>query len=436
MAVTEDISVIDWDAGAGTDYTDLAAWDAAEAVDLPSSLKRATALMRPTGGSYDFTTVVFSSSWVTDATHWVEVRTDPGPLRHTGKWTASAARFQALDNAVLFTMTTGPNHLKFIGLQIELNDATGARAWYWTGAAAGWIYIDRCIVKSVGVTGTHANCNAIRATGGKVGYVSNLLVYDLINGSTSHYAVRWLSGATIYCHNVTVVNCRVGFSDDGNAGNFSRVYNCLAQGCTLAGFQVASGSFDQADSNCSDIASDAPGTNPQTGTVAFANAGAKDYHLLSSDTVAYANGADLSADSVLPFSIDIDGGPRVPWSIGADEGNFPQTIVLATPTVASSMPTLAVVPGPTSVALQTANLAATPVALTVVPGAKAVALQTVNLAASPVPLTVVPGARAVALQTVNLGSSAVSLTVLAPPPAGGSRRLVGQFNQRGGCREN
>ena len=41
----------------------------------------------------------------------------------------------------------------------------------------------------------------------------------------------------------------------------------------------------------------------------------------ATDTEAIGAGTDLSADANMPFSTDIDGGPRTPgaWDIGADQ---------------------------------------------------------------------------------------------------------------------
>jgi hypothetical protein len=54
--------------------------------------------------------------------------------------------------------------------------------------------------------------------------------------------------------------------------------------------------------------------------VAFVDEDGDDFHLNASDTVAKNKGTDLSGDSYLPFSDDIDGQTRSgTWDIGADE---------------------------------------------------------------------------------------------------------------------
>jgi parallel beta-helix repeat protein len=66
----------------------------------------------------------------------------------------------------------------------------------------------------------------------------------------------------------------------------------------------------------------APGANSKTCTVSFIDSANDNYHLSGSDTCAKDSGTDLSSDSNLSFSTDIDGDSRPynsTWDIGADE---------------------------------------------------------------------------------------------------------------------
>ena len=71
--------------------------------------------------------------------------------------------------------------------------------------------------------------------------------------------------------------------------------------------------------NISFDATSPDGASYQNKTVSFADVANSDFHLASYDTVAKGNGVDLSSDSYLPFSTDIDGDTRTRWDIGADE---------------------------------------------------------------------------------------------------------------------
>ena len=67
-------------------------------------------------------------------------------------------------------------------------------------------------------------------------------------------------------------------------------------------------------------------------TVSFVDAAHGDFHLSAIDTSSHGNGVDLSGDSHLSFSTDIDGQARTaPWDIGADQIFF-QVIPAATTT--------------------------------------------------------------------------------------------------------
>ena len=65
------------------------------------------------------------------------------------------------------------------------------------------------------------------------------------------------------------------------------------------------------------------GSNRISQTFSFVNESGDDFHLTSSDTGARNWGTDLSSDTYLPFSVDIDGQTRPTgantWDIGADE---------------------------------------------------------------------------------------------------------------------
>jgi hypothetical protein len=131
-----------------------------------------------------------------------------------------------------------------------------------------------------------------------------------IGGTSAGFG--WNKTSTAY--NLTVYDCSYGFRANTSGVTLS-LYNCLAQSCT-DGFYVTAGATFTGSNNCSDIASDAPGTSPQTGTVSFVDAANGDFHLTSGDTVAKDNGTDLSGT----FTTDIDGQTRTgTWDIGADE---------------------------------------------------------------------------------------------------------------------
>jgi hypothetical protein len=132
------------------------------------------------------------------------------------------------------------------------------------------------------------------------------------------------STASVRAYNCTAYNCAIGFASDA-AGMLAK--NCGAASCAN-GFN---GTFDASSTNnASNVASDAPGSNPRNSvTPSFVSAPA-DLHLQSGDTAWKDQGADLSADSTFPFSTDGDGSARTgTWDIGADEVATGNIVALA-----------------------------------------------------------------------------------------------------------
>ncbi|NKB37863.1 MAG: hypothetical protein GKR93_11960 [Gammaproteobacteria bacterium] len=148
------------------------------------------------------------------------------------------------------------------------------------------------------------------------GTIRNCFVYDFIYTGMVGYRNTG-SSAVMYWYNNTAINCLTGFYT--NSSNIHVVNNGYeSQG--LASANGFSGTFNSAsDYNASDISSDAPGSNAQTGNPTFVDEASDDFHLDASDTLWKGNGTDLSAVSDFPFSVDFDGETRSSWDIGSDE---------------------------------------------------------------------------------------------------------------------
>jgi hypothetical protein len=143
--------------------------------------------------------------------------------------------------------------------------------------------------------------------------ISNCIAWDMRGPGSANAHGFYIYAGSGRMHNCTVVDCEQGIAKGWGVIGAA---NCLAQDCDDGFF--ASGSWAAGTkNNASDIASDAPGTDPQTGTATFA--GALDFHLAAGDTLCRGNGADLSSDGNYPITIDIDGDTRSAWDIGADE---------------------------------------------------------------------------------------------------------------------
>lgn len=145
--------------------------------------------------------------------------------------------------------------------------------------------------------------------------VTNSVLFSFKGTGSTHSGYKKQNSTTVDLafENCLAYDCNIGFNSETNN---ALAINCNAQACAngWSGTWAAG-----TKNNASDIASDAPGTSPQTGTTSFVSAGS-DFHLTSGDTVCKDNGVDLSADARLPFSTDGDGQTRTgTWDIGPDE---------------------------------------------------------------------------------------------------------------------
>lgn len=274
------------------------------------------------------------TGWTVDSTHYVSIYV-PTSERHSGVYSTSKYRIEVTNNTALendigytridgiqvkVTGTTG-NYYKF-GIYLNSADVGGQRLYNsiayadTTGSADTFGFKG---INNVYNFGTPAfsyikNCVAYgwRDRGGYGGGVSG---FDLTERT--------------YAYNNTAYDNTWGFHDTGDGSVRSVLKNNISQSVSVDGYV---GSWDaSSDSNCSDVAADAPGSNPQTGTVTFAGAG--DYHLSSSDTVAKSKGTNLSADANFPFTDDIDSQTRgATWDIGADQtpapGNYTRGLII------------------------------------------------------------------------------------------------------------
>lgn len=299
----------------GGDYTSLAAWDAAQAGDLPTldEIRQAECYAGAT-----VTGSVLSGSWVTDATRYIRVYT-PASERHAGVWNDAKFKITATFHTPI-DFPANIKHIRYEGLQIShtnSSDATVRTIMVRCGVgAASDIRISHCILKGIfsGTAGS-SGCMGMDFWDSQVNKVWNCIIYDYVNGTSANFrAIYKEYFQTAYIQNCTVFNCRNGYvRTQGTA----IVKNCIAQDCN-DGFN---GTFDGAsDYNLSDITGDAPGTNSKNNvSVSFVDEANDDFHLAAGDTQAKDAGTNLSGDAI-GFTDDIDGETRSgTWDMGADE---------------------------------------------------------------------------------------------------------------------
>jgi hypothetical protein len=321
--------------------------------------------------------------------------------RHTGRWTPSAYCLQTT-NASLLTLNA--DYARIEGLQFQVlgvaqNDISELTV---NNAGAGEILISQNIFQ--GYTSAYNNfvgANALSTGTGKLRIWNDL--FDGFQRSTGMamacIQVNANTGMVVSVLNCTMVNSFYGIAVNG--GTVSAI-NDIAQGCSH-GFYGAYQS--NSDYNISNVFADAPGTNSQNHvTVIFANAGASDYHLAPSDTIARGKGSNLSTY----FTVDIDNETRPAlWDVGMDQYLFWGSPT-ASPTLTSSLtPTPTATATPTQGSQTATHSATTTATLTVTPTALVVAA--VN---SP---TLTPATNGTPL-TWSAGIATVTLTPTATAP--------------------
>jgi hypothetical protein len=225
--------------------------------------------------------------------------------RHSGKW--DDTKFKYVVNSYINVATS---YTRVEGLQFSI-----AGGVYVIGTADN-IRIYNNIIKPYSAPGDYGI--RVDGLGSTKAYVYNNIIYDFAKGIARYYDG---AGRTLYAYNNTVYGgTEAGIYDI--QGSTIVAKNNIVQGAT-DGYKgtFASGS----DYNISNLVSDAPSAsyrNNLATTVTFADAVNKNYHLSSDDASAKNAGTDLSVDTYIPFTTDIDGQARPAedvWDIGADE---------------------------------------------------------------------------------------------------------------------
>lgn len=285
---------------------------------------------RSTAGSAD-TTAVTIDGFVTSATNYIKVWTDPNEsYRHQGKWDTNKFRIIVSSGWRTGTITISDENVRIDGLQINntgANDNVSGGIIIKSNENNMNINISNNIIR--GVTNADINYYSGISVFDNNGSGSiknwNNIIYDFKTNSIAGAALMDANdfiGATgnpiIYSYNNTAVNTDFGYSQS------AEVYitkNSMAYNCTDNYY----GTFDATSTNnLSGPGSDAdiPATNARNGvTVIFNDEAGDDFHLNTSDLGARDNGT--SQVSELNFSNDIDGenrnGAGQGWDVGADE---------------------------------------------------------------------------------------------------------------------
>lgn len=295
-------------AGQGGDYTSLASWEAAEQADLTALDEIRIAEIDGYWNNNPDTTMVEVDGWITDSTRYIIIRA-VGPARHIGKWDTTKYILKRDDAGYQQAgLDIREAYTKVYGLQLRIASNGYAPI---VGVRTGDSFLN-CVIDSVIVyKGSALHLDRCFDLGGF--HANHIAVNCIAIGSVYGYYIgggNWLQTQRYY--NCVAYDCDYGYYciDAG----LRVLKNCLAQSCTDGYY----GTFDTGTTNnCSDIASDAPGDTPRTGTVQFIDAANGDLRLSPYDTVAQLYGVNLYDDANYAVTIDIEGNSR-----GNNTANF------------------------------------------------------------------------------------------------------------------
>ncbi len=289
-------------------FTSLSAWEAAYGGlpngNLVSQDKIAVARIEGTWTQAD-TTPLNISGWTTDADHYIRIYTAP-EARHTGV-AGSGYRLTATSGNPLYCAVP---FVRIEGLEIH-GQSSSSVVYIRPGAGIdGDVRLSHNLIHGDG-SSTGSGVYPYDFDG--VTRIWNNIIYDV--GSPGYTAGIQTSRGATYIYNNTIVGIIGGFAI--RSGGVVVAKNNL----TEAPGDDFRGSFWPG----SDFNASADGTAPgfhsrHNQTFTFVNRAGKNFHLASTDAGARNYGADLSGDTYIPITDDIDGNARSGgWDIGADE---------------------------------------------------------------------------------------------------------------------
>lgn len=268
------------------------------------------------------TTAVTVSGYTTSSTNYIRIYTPSSTSteannsqRAMGKWDSTKYTLNVTSYQTdLILITSGD--VRIDGLQLDGTGNTINSAIEYAGNST--FHLSNSIIRSQFYT----NGLLVDSASNPTVDIWNNIIYGMPDG----ILLQTYNSPTVVIYNNTIYNCSgYGIYDDDDPGPIIIAKNNIA----YKNGTDYSATFNSASTNnlSKDATAPAYNTYYRNKTLTFVNttAGSEDFHLSSTDTAAIGAGANLTSDSNLPFSTDIDGQTRPPagsatsWDIGADQ---------------------------------------------------------------------------------------------------------------------
>ncbi|MBT4790325.1 MAG: LamG domain-containing protein, partial [Halobacteriovoraceae bacterium] len=266
--------------------------------------------------------------WVTSVTNYLKIYAPILPSEvgirqaHRGAKNNQKAMFMATTDSA-FEISV--NHIRFAGLQIVGSNMLTSESAIEVGnpstlSADAEVYLSEMFFMHqgthVGVVG-HAALRVMNVdVGTKVFLNNNIISWTTSTGGINGECVR-VEGGQMIAYNNTFNSCSRGLY--AMAGSIIKAKNNIAMNSGDWAYDTSTGSFHtDSNNNISDDTSTTGGLNDvQNASVEFINAANHDFRLHAREDTARGVGLDLSADTDLAFTTDIQGKTRSTWDIGA-----------------------------------------------------------------------------------------------------------------------
>jgi hypothetical protein len=271
------------------------------------------------------TTQATIAGFTTDATRYVNIYTASGE-RHSGYWDGNKYNL-IVNTGTPLIISNSYTRVNVLQVSVGMASDYGAtrHGILVTGASVTGCRISQNIVRSTIASNFHNNAYGINCdyTGAGGNFIYNNIVYGFLNANASGGGIGTGASSASYAYSNTIVGCLNGIQADNYRELVAK--NNLISGCTTAFNKGANSTWTGSGYNSTNAASFGANYTAQTGdrvsqAFTFTDAANKNYLITSADAGALVYGADLSADSYLPFGTDIIGVSRAtPWSIGANQ---------------------------------------------------------------------------------------------------------------------